>query len=132
MKRVLLLIILLALSKVLAAVALEQLDYVGTWESVQGQAELTVNISSDLSGQFIRSDIGEKTQRIPFTSSNVIFHDDLIIIDLYVEKVPELVYRLVLSGWKSGDTTRAYGYLYLYDGFGRPFNGMPTTLDKKH
>ena len=39
--------------------------------------------------------------------------------------------RFTLSGWKSSDTTMIYGYMYLYDGFGRQFNGMEVTFEKE-
>ena len=54
------------------------------------------------------------------------FVDDLAIIEYRDDD--ELVYKLVLAGWKSESTRRLFGQMYMYRD-GRIFNGLPIALE---
>ena len=61
-------------------------------------------------------------------SSRVEQIEDLIII--YLTRPRGGMYKLVLSGWKTGNSKQIFGYFYLYDQNGL-FNGWPVSFIPK-
>ena len=56
------------------------------------------------------------------------FIDDLFIFNL--QRQEGSVYKIVLAGWRSGDTKLMFGYFYLYNEDGL-FNGWPMAFAPK-
>lgn len=110
--------------------SLNRADFVGQWQILVGDFASGLVVHEDFSGEFFGNSKGRRFSKFPFEADGVVFHDDLMIIDVFMTKPRGLIRRFTLSGWKSGDTTMIYGYMYLYDGFGRQFNGMEVTLEK--
>ncbi len=113
-----------------AAESLTQADFIGQWNMLIGDFSSGLIVDDDFSGSFYNLANGTRVNGISFSSDDVTFHEDLIIIDVYMTQPRGLIRRFTLSGWKSSNTTRIYGYMYLYDGFGRQFNGKEVVLDK--
>jgi hypothetical protein len=124
---------LLLLLLPLAAFAAENLnhdDLVGKWRSnwsaVDGEVNvLTVN--DDLSSQYSRATVkAPDSLEYSWQSPEILFVDDVAIIEYRDDK--NLVYKLVLAGWKSGTTRRLFGHMYMYRD-GHLFNGLPISLE---
>ena len=116
-----------------ATIAAENLghdDLVGTWHSYWSSVEGEVNvltINNDLSSQFARASVeSPKSLEYSWISPEMTFVDDLVIIEYRDDD--ELIYKLVLAGWKSGTTRRLFGQMYMYRD-GRLFNGLPVALE---
>lgn len=110
--------------------SLNQSDFVGQWKLLRGGFATGLVVNDDFSGNFYSLSKGSRVSKFTFVSDDVVFHEDLMIIDVYMTHPRGLIRRFTLSGWNSSDTTMIYGYMYLYDGFGRQFNGMEVTFEK--
>ena len=117
----------------LPAIAAENLDHndlVGTWHSYWSSVEGEVNvltINDDLSSQFVRASVlAPDSLEYSWESSEIMFVDDLAVIEYRDDD--ELIYKLVLAGWKSETTRRLFGQMYMYRD-GRIFNGLPIALE---
>lgn len=110
--------------------SLTQTDFIGQWNMLIGDFSNGLIINDDFSGSFYNLENGVRVNGLSFASDEVTFHEDLIIIDVYMTRPRGLIRRFTLSGWKSSNTTRIYGYMYLYDGFGRQFNGVSVMFEK--
>ena len=117
----------------LATIAAEDLDHndlVGIWHSYWSSVEGEVNvltINDDLSSLFARASVlAPDSLQYSWESPEIMFVDDLAIIEYRDDD--ELVYKLVLAGWKSETTRRLFGQMYMYRD-GRIFNGMPIALE---
>ena len=113
----------------LASDNLEKADYYGLWVSnraaVKGEAQ-TLTIQNDFSSKFERTFVDAENQLYSANKSQIEIKEDLIIIK-YGEKESGLRYKLVLSGWKSGDTKALYGTMFMYRE-GKQFNGLPVSF----
>lgn len=102
-------------------------DYIGTWKSGQvamtGEKQiLTIRKGYKSSYERILSDGGHQNEY----SNNIRFVGDIAIIS-YDAKASWPAYKLVLSGWKDGDTKQIFGIMYMYQ-HGALFNGIPISL----
>ena len=129
MMRSVLLLLLLPLSAV-AAENLDRSDLVGTWHSYWSAVEGEVNvltINDDFSSRFARAtNEAPESQEYSWTSPEILFVDDVAIIEYRVEE--KLVYKLVLAGWKTKKNRRIFGQMYMYRD-GHLFNGLPIALE---
>lgn len=107
-------------------------DYSGKWvtqgpTSVKGEKQVLV-INNDHSSYFERS-FDNVLQKFNSPESEYTQQEDILIIKYY-DTPKTLRYKLVLSGWKSGDTLSLYGTMYMYHE-GRQFNGLPVSFRKQ-
>jgi hypothetical protein len=117
----------------LATIAAENSDHndlVGTWHSYWSSVEGEVNvltINDDLSSLFARASVmTPDSLKYSWASPEIMFVDDLAIIEYRDDD--ELIYKLVLAGWKSETTRRLFGQMYMYRD-GRIFDGLPIALE---
>jgi hypothetical protein len=106
-------------------------DYIGTWvthgrTSVKGEKQILI-INQDNSSYFERK-FDDNNQQFNSPVSLFAQQDDLLIIK-YNNKDNELRYKLVLSGWRSGEIYAIYGFMYMYSD-GKQFNGLPVSFRK--
>lgn len=107
-------------------------DYSGKWvthsqTSVKGEKQVLV-INNDHSTYFERS-FDNVLQKFNSSGSEYTQQEDILIIKYY-DTPKALRYKLVLSGWKSGDTLSLYGTMYMYRE-GKQFNGLPISFRKQ-
>ncbi len=107
-------------------------DYIGTWVThgktpVKDEKQSLI-INKDNSSYFERNFDGNK-QMFNSPSSLFLKQEDLLIIK-YNNKDNELRYKLVLSGWRSGETYALYGFMYMYSE-GKQFNGLPVSFRRQ-
>jgi hypothetical protein len=107
-------------------------DYVGTWvthgrTSVKGEKQ-TLIINKDNSSYFERK-FDDNNQKFNSPASLFTQQEDLLILK-YNNKPNELRYKLVLSGWRSGDVYVLYGFMYMYSD-GKQFNGLPVSFRRQ-
>src|SRR5687768_13558777 len=98
-------------------------DLFGSWSTTSAitPAEVTqVFFGEDGSVRLLRRFTDSPTQNLVALPSQVQRIDDLIVINF--NHNAELRYRLVLSGWKTRDTGKLFGTLFLYSD-GAVFNG---------
>ena len=119
----------------LSAIAAENLgrdDLVGTWRSYWSAVEGEVNaltINEDFSSQFARAtDEAPNSTEYSWQSPEILFVDDVAIIEYRDDE--ELIYKLVLAGWKTGTTRKIFGQMYMYRD-GHLFNGLPIALESR-
>lgn len=124
----LLLPILVLLSAFSFSESLERNDFIGEWSSSEGGDSVQLIIADDLSGSFKRGNGGEFT----FQKENIFFQKDVAIIELYVPKVSTPVQKLMLSGWKLGNTRKLYGMVLMYDSSIGQFNGINISLNYRN
>jgi len=114
-------------NQAIAADNLSSSDYIGIWESswtvVEGEKQRLI-FDSNLLIIFERQFDNEENQK--FETKNIELIGDILIIR-YDDKDDHLIYKLVLSGWKSSKTKRLYGTLYMYKN-GKQFNGLPLSF----
>lgn len=124
MKNTLLLIFAL-LSSFSFSASLEKTDFIGEWEASNESATALLIIADDFSGSFKRG----SGAAIAFSKQNIFFQKDIAIIELYAPQVSKPVQKLMLSGWKLGDTRKLYGMVLMYDSSIGQFNGISLSLD---
>ena len=86
-------------------------------------------INKDYSTHFERKFDHGNNQKFDSPASLFTQQEDLLIIK-YNNKQNELRYKLVLSGWRTGDTYALYGFMYMYRN-GKQFNGLPVSFRKQ-
>ncbi|EAR10602.1 pyruvate oxidase [Reinekea sp. MED297] len=124
MKNTILLIFTL-LSSFAFSESLEKTDFIGEWKASNESTTALLIIADDFSGSFKRGN-GEA---FVFSGENIFFQKDIAIIELYVPKLGSPVQKLMLSGWKLGDTRKLYGMVLMYDSSVGQFNGINLSLD---
>jgi hypothetical protein len=107
-------------------------DYEGTWLTygatpVKDEKQKLV-INKDNASYFERK-FDDVKQKYNASTSDFIQQEDLLIIKYY-KKPNDLRYKLVLSGWRSGDTYALYGFMYMYSK-GKQFNGLPVSFRRQ-
>ena len=107
-------------------------DYIGTWvthgrTSVKGEKQKLI-INKDDSSYFERN-FDKNNQKFNSPAALFSHQEDLLIIK-YNNKDNELRYKLVLSGWRSGETYALYGFMYMYSD-GKQFNGLPVSFRRQ-
>ena len=133
MKKILPIIIFTLISATVSATEnLLSTDYDGTWLThgatvVKGEKQKLI-INNDHSSYFERK-FDDVTQKYNASASAFTQQEDLLIIKYY-KKPNDLRYKLVLSGWRSGDTYALYGFMYMYSE-GKQFNGLPISFRKQ-
>jgi len=111
---------------------LEQSDFIGSWvsnwASVKGEQQY-LKITENLTTTFKRT-LEEKNREQLYTSGKnaAEIKDDLLIIG-YQDEYGVLVYKLVLSGWRSNSTKALYGTMFMYRK-GKPYNGLPVSFSE--
>lgn len=125
---------LLLLLLPIAATGAENLnhnDLVGTWKSYWSAVDGEVNsltINDDLSSHFARASVDSPSSlKYSWKSPEMLFVDDVAIIEFRGDE-GELIYKLVLAGWKDSTTRRLFGQMYMYRD-GHLFNGLPIALE---
>ena len=113
-----------------AAENLEKGDYVGKWVSLwaatKGETQF-IYINQDMSSRLERH-FSKDDKQILYSKPGDLDSIEDILIFRYLEN-NNLVYKLALSGWKSGSVHQMYGTLFLYKD-GKQFNGLPVSFGK--
>ena len=130
-KLIIIVIFFLFGSNLYAAENLRQDDYFGTWEtygptSVKGEKQKLI-INKDYSAYFQRK-VNDVLISLNASVEDYNQQEDVLIIK-FKKPSRELRYKVVLSGWKSGDTYALYGMMYMYRE-GKQFNGIPISFRK--
>jgi len=116
-----------------AAQNLERADFVGSWvsnwTSVKGEQQY-LDITENLKSVFIRKFEGNtQEQRHTSNQNETQINEDLLVIKYHNEQ-GVLVYKLVLSGWKSTNAKVLYGTIYMYRK-GNQYNGLPVSFNER-
>ena len=126
-RTILFIVLLLAAQQLFSAENLVKSDFVGSWASdwtaVENEKQY-LEITPEFSSIFQRRFESEIDQR--FETESIEFVDDLILIK-YKNEANSLVYKLALSGWKSGGTKKLYGTMFMYKD-GKQYNGLPVSF----
>ena len=104
-------------------------DYIGTWKTtfpVTNGERTSLSIHADYSSTLVREFPESNKQVFDSSTDQFSTHQDLIVIEF---RTPDRnnSYKLVLSGWRSGETKYIFGALYMYRD-GKLFNGLPITF----
>ena len=115
-----------------AAQNLERSDFIGSWvsnwTSVKGE-EQSLDITDSLTSVFHRKFEGKvHEQRYTSNQSAAELIDDMLVIK-YQNEESVLVYKLVLSGWKSTNAKVLYGTMFMYRN-GNQYNGLPVSFNE--
>lgn len=116
---------------IIAAERLSQNDLIGTWTSnisvIKGEIQL-LKINADHSVTFIRrfpNGVEQSLTTYQDAGGYQMVQDILILV--FKKGTDKVVYKLVLSGWKTKNTKALYGTLFMYrDGI--QFNGIPVSF----
>lgn len=136
--KIILALLLYALSCLASAATLDARDRIGAWISPEPQgffASLArlfstpprdrLEIRKDGTVTLVRELGGGKRQTLVATPADVSLHDDLMIATFPLGAGHA---RLVVTGWSTSHSKRLMGHLYLYDANGL-FNGIPVAFD---
>jgi len=112
---------------------LEQSDFIGAWVSnsalVKGEQQY-LTIAANLTTAFRRTFEGKNSDQLHTSDKNAaVVKDDLLIVK-YQDDQGALVYKLVLSGWRSNSTKVLYGTMFMYRK-GKQYNGLPVSFNEK-
>ncbi len=112
------------------AATVTKADFVGSWiaQPTMTKGETArLSIASDYSSLFYRRFEDGHEQSFKNVATEASFVDDLLIIN--VRKTSgSLVYKLVISGWKSQAGKLLFGMMYMYHDNEGMYNGIPVTL----
>ena len=130
MKKIYLLIILYLFNQ--NSFALDNLgneDYIGVWESdwtaMKEEKQILIFTSSnEVSFKRVFKDNNEQY----FETKNVKNIDDIVLLK-FLDASGNLVYKLVLSGWKIETKMKIYGTMFMYK-HNVQFNGIPISFVK--